>query len=75
MTDVVTGLNPDYAEAIEGTGCLPAMMSAGTNRPVLHVLEGRRWYVTAAFLPQLRSTDEAPHPLFAGLMNVIARVS
>jgi CTP synthase len=72
VTDVVCGLNPDYAEAIENAGCVPAVWAAGSNRPVLHVMEGRRWYVTAGFLPQLRSTPQKPHPLFSGLMDVIA---
>ncbi|MAG32757.1 MAG: hypothetical protein CL908_17895 [Deltaproteobacteria bacterium] len=67
-TDVVSGLNPDYAQVIVEAGFRPAGRDRQGGRPYLHVLEQHPYHVTAAFLPQVRSTSEAPHPLFLGLV-------
>lgn len=68
QTDIVSGLNPDYAARITDAGFRTVGRDLHGGRPYLHVLEGHPYHVTAAFLPQLGSEDGAPHPLFRGLV-------
>jgi CTP synthase len=68
MTDLAFGLNPDYARALAGAGLRTAATDPQGGRPYLHVLEGQRFHMTAAFLPQLKSRRGSPHPLFKGLL-------
>lgn len=68
VTDLAYGLNPDYAGALASAGLRTAGVDPHGGRPYLQVLDGRRFHVTAAYLPQLRSRFGAPHPLFSGLM-------
>lgn len=68
-TDAVNGLNPDYAAALEEAGLRAGLLRREDQRPFLHALESRRYHVTAAFLPQLRSNRDEPHPLLAGLLT------
>ena len=67
-TDVTFGLNPDYANAIEEAGLRPAVVEAQGGRPYLHVLEDRPFHLTVAYLPQLASSPDNPHPRFEGLL-------
>lgn len=67
-TDVHHGLNPDYVSALAESGLRTAAADPNGGRPFLHVLGDRRFHVSAAFLPQLRSKRGAPHPLFKGLL-------
>jgi CTP synthase len=68
-TDLAYGLNPDYAAALAGVGLRTAATDPNGGRPYLHVLDGHRFHVTAAYLPQLKSRRGTPHPLFKGLLD------
>jgi CTP synthase len=68
QTDIVSGLNPDYAARITDLGFRTAAKDRQGGRPYLHVLEGHPFHVTAAFLPQFCRDPGAPHPLFRGLV-------
>jgi CTP synthase len=69
VTDIRSGLNPDYASAIFEAGLVPVGVDRQDGRPYLHVLEDHPFHVTAAFLPQLRSSKNHPHPLFSALLE------
>ena len=68
FTDIQSGLNPDYAQRVTDAGFRPVGCDRHGGRPYLHVLDGHPYHVTAAFLPQLRTAADAPHPLFQGLV-------
>lgn len=68
LTDIRSGLNPDYAQSVTEAGFRPVGCDRHGGRPYLHVLDGHPYHVTAAFLPQLRTAPDAPHPLFQGLV-------
>ena len=68
QTNIRTGLNPDYASRMEDIGFHTVGRHRHDGRPCLHILRGQTFHATAAFLPQLKSTSAAPHPLFRGLV-------
>ncbi|MAB90398.1 MAG: hypothetical protein CMJ90_13175 [Planctomycetes bacterium] len=68
QTDIISGLNPDYAARLTDVGFRTAAKDRHGGRPYLHVLEGHPFHVTAAFLPQIRDEPGSPHPLFNGLV-------
>lgn len=73
LTDLTHGMSPDYAGQFQKGGLTTAAIDVHGGRPMIHVLSGQRFHVTAAFLPQLRGVRGSPHPLFRGLLDAAVR--
>ncbi len=69
QVDLTHVLNPDYVPVLEEAGLHLAGTDAVTGRPFLLTFPANRWHVAAAFLPQLRTSEREPHPLFVGLLS------
>jgi len=73
VTDVMFSLNLDYATPLEEAGLIPVLLEPLQGRPYLHLLTGQDFHLTAAFLPQMRSSPDYPHPLISGLLKAATK--
>ena len=62
------GLNPAYRQTLEAGG-LHITGVDDDNEARVFELAGHRFYVATLFVPQTRSTVEAPHPLVTALLS------
>jgi CTP synthase (UTP-ammonia lyase) len=62
------GLNAEYQRALAAAGlCLSGFDEHGEVR--MAELSARRFYLATLFLPQLASTESAPHPLVVAFVR------
>src|SRR3989442_12957832 len=65
------GLNPDYQQRLAAAGLsLSGFDERGEVR--MAELPDRRFYLATLFLPQLASTESAPHPLVVAFVGAAA---
>jgi len=65
------GLNPDYQQRLAAAGLtLTGFDERGEVRMI--ELRDRRFYLGTLFLPQLASTESAPHPVVAAFVRAAA---
>lgn len=62
------GLNPDQRQTLEAGGLRISGVD-DDNEPRVFELPGHPFYVATLFVPQTRSTVEAPHPLVTALLS------
>jgi len=62
------GVNPDYVAAIT-SGALQAVGSDTEGEVRVVELTGHPFFLATLFLPQFRSTPDAPHPLLTGFLR------
>jgi len=62
------GLNPDYQVDLEAAGLHMVGSDAAGEARILE-LPGHRFFIATLFVPQVRSTPAAPHPLIIGLLQ------
>jgi len=62
------GVSPDFVETIAGS---PLRIVGSDSEGVLRITElpSHPFFIGTLFVPQIRSTDEAPHPLIVGLLR------
>lgn len=66
------GLNPEYQQRLAAAGLsLTGFDERGEVRIV--ELPGRRFYLATLFLPQLASTESAPHPVVLAFLRAAAQ--
>ena len=63
-------LNPEHREDIEAAG-LRISGEDDDNAARVVELPGHQFFVATLFLPQMRSTREAPHPLFTAYVSAV----
>lgn len=59
------GLNPEFTPALEAAGLAISARDANGEARVVE-LPDHPFFLAALFVPQARSTPDAPHPLLAG---------
>lgn len=64
------GLNPSYQEAIDRNGFTVVASDADGEARVLE-LKSHYFFIGTLFVPQARSTPEAPHPLVTGFLRAV----
>jgi len=62
------GLNPEHRAALEAGGLRVSGSDQDGEARVLE-LPGHRFYLATLFVPQSRSSPDAPHPLLTGLLQ------
>ena len=64
------GLNPEYRPALEGSG---VRVSAEDENGEVRIVEldGHPFFLGTLFLPQMTSSEDAPHPLLVGLAGAL----
>ena len=65
-------LNPDFREAIEASGLKVSGVSEDGGARIIE-LPGHRFYLATAFLPQLTSESNSPHPLITAYLEAAAK--
>jgi CTP synthase len=66
-------LNNAYLEQLESNGLIASGKNPDTGLVEVVELKGHPFYIACQFHPELRSTVENPHPLFAGFIEAAAR--
>jgi CTP synthase (UTP-ammonia lyase) len=64
------GLNPEYQEAIDQKGFRVVATDAQGEARILE-LKTHYFFIGTLFVPQTRSTPEAPHPLVTGFLRAV----
>ena len=66
------GLNPDYRDALEGR---PLRVSGTDENSAVRIVELRthRFFLATLYVPQFRSSAEAPHPLIVAYLKAARR--
>ena len=64
------GLNPSFAPQLEASGLHVAAVD-GNGQPRLVERRDHPFFVGALFMPQTRSSQEAPHPLLAAFCRAV----
>jgi CTP synthase (UTP-ammonia lyase) len=65
------GINPEYQRLLHDSGLRVTGTDATGEARVLE-LDGHPYYLATLFVPQVRSTPRAPHPLVTGLLRAAA---
>lgn len=61
--------NNKYLEPIREAGLIPTGINPDSKLVEIVELEGHPWFVGVQFHPELKSTVESPHPLFAAFIK------
>ena len=61
-------LNPEYREKLESKGLVVGGISENGRARIIE-LPDKRFFMATAFLPQLNSTPENPHPIFVAYLK------
>ncbi len=61
--------NNDYKEQCEKAGLIPTGINPDTGLVEIMELKNHPWFVGVQFHPELKSTVEAPHPLFVAFVK------